>query len=98
MFKKLIPILPQIIASLFLTGFMVFAWQEPSQAPPGGNVASPLNVGNAGQSKEGGLILNTSGAEYGLIVDKGKLKISGGSPGAGKVLMSDENGVASWQR
>src|SRR3989344_5652382 len=51
MFKKLIPIFPQIIASLFLTGFMVFAWTEPGTAPPGGNVDTPLNTGLTGQTK-----------------------------------------------
>ncbi|MBI2624992.1 MAG: hypothetical protein HYW70_01505, partial [Candidatus Nealsonbacteria bacterium] len=47
---------------------------EPSQSPPLGNVFAPLNVGNVGQSKAGGLILNTGGAEFGLIVDKGKVQ------------------------
>jgi len=48
--------------------YFVLAWTEPSQAPPGGNVLAPLNVGSAGQSKAGGLILNTGGAATGLIV------------------------------
>lgn len=73
-----------ILTIAFLTAFYVVAWQEPSQAPPGGNVAAPLNVGNIGQFKEGGLILNTGGAETGLIVEKGEslfnsLTIIGGS-------------------
>lgn len=79
MLKKIVPILPQIIASLFLTGFMVFAWTEPGSAPPGGNVAAPLNVGNIGQSKEGGLILGTNcvgECTNGLIIDKGNFKIN----------------------
>ncbi|MBI2450358.1 MAG: hypothetical protein HYV47_02355 [Candidatus Nealsonbacteria bacterium] len=62
-----------ILAVVFLAAFYVVAWREPSQAPPGGNVAAPLNVGPAGQSKEGGLIINTGGAANGLIIDKGKL-------------------------
>jgi len=81
MFKKIIPILPQIIASLFLTGFMVFAWTGPSTAPPGGNVASPLDTSNVAQTKEGGLWLNINGAPVGLIVDKGKVGIGTQTPG-----------------
>ena len=38
---------------------------------------TPLNVGPTGQSKEGGLILNTGGAEYGLIVDQGNVEFGG---------------------
>lgn len=67
--------LPQIVALLFILAFAVFAWQEPSQAPPGGNAPAPLNVGPTGQSKEGGLILNTGNATTGLIVDKGRVGI-----------------------
>lgn len=62
-----------ILIISFLAAFYVVAWQEPSQAPPGGNVPTPLNIGNVGQSKVGGLILNTGGAPNGLIIDKGNL-------------------------
>ncbi|PIS17409.1 MAG: hypothetical protein COT59_00865 [Candidatus Nealsonbacteria bacterium CG09_land_8_20_14_0_10_42_14] len=60
-----------VLVISFLAVFYAVAWQEPTQAPPEGNVPNPLNVGNVGQEKVGGLILNTGGAEYGLIVDKG---------------------------
>ena len=58
-----------LILTVFL-GFYIFAWTEPSQAPPGGNILAPLNVGPLGQVKEGGLILNTGGAPVGLIVNQ----------------------------
>src|SRR3989344_5186351 len=62
--SKIVPVLPQIIASLFLTGFVVFAaWQEPSQAPPGGNVDTPLNTGLTGQIKSGNLQVNALGVQ-----------------------------------
>ena len=64
-----------ILATVFLAAFYVIAWQEPTEAPPGGNVATPLNVSITGQAKEGGLILNTGGAENALIIDKGKICI-----------------------
>ncbi|MDO8559401.1 MAG: hypothetical protein Q7R84_03655 [bacterium] len=55
MFKKF---LPQIIASLFLAGFVAYAWTEPSSAPPGGNVDTPINVGPTAQIKSGPLQVN----------------------------------------
>ena len=72
---KIIALTFGILVVSFAVAFYVIAWQEPSQAPPGGNVPAPLNVGPTGQSKSGGLILNTGGAEYGLIIDKGKVCI-----------------------
>ncbi len=57
------------VFTLSLTiGYMVLAWTEPTLAPPDGNVSAPINVGIVGQSKAGGLILNTGGAESGLLV------------------------------
>ena len=50
---------------------IVLAWQEPTQAPPGGNVPAPLNVGNTAQVKEGNLVLNSKGNyEAGLTVNR----------------------------
>ena len=48
--------LPQVIALLFIFAFAVYAWQEPSQAPPQGNVPAPLNVGPGDQTKTGGVL------------------------------------------
>lgn len=58
----------------------VRAWTEPSVAPPGGNVGAPINTSNLGQTKIGGLILNTGGAVNGLIVQNGNVGISTTSP------------------
>lgn len=71
-----------IIAGLFGVVALVSAWTAPTEAPTGGNVSAPLNVGNVGQSKQGGLILNTGGATNGLIVDKGKVGIGTANPGS----------------
>ncbi len=60
--------------------YLALGFTEPSVAPPAGNVPAPLNVGSSGQSKSGGLILNTGGAAYGLIVDKGNVGIGTPSP------------------
>lgn len=89
--------------SLSLSHF-VLAWTEPTVVPPSGNVATPLNVGATGQTKSGGLWLNTSGAVNGLIVDKGnvgigttnpqrKLHIVGGSNESNVVLDEATNTV-----
>jgi len=72
--------LPQIMAMFFLLAFAAFAWQEPSATPPGGNVFSPINVGNIGQTKQGGLILNTGGAPNALIINQGKVGIGTTNP------------------
>ena len=58
------------------------AWVEPDQMPPGGNIAAPINTGNSGQIKTGGLILNTGGATLGLIVEKGLVGIGTDTPQA----------------
>jgi len=41
---------------LLAFGVAVSAFQSPTQAPPGGNVAAPLNTGSADQTKTGGLL------------------------------------------
>ena len=69
-----------IILSLVvsLSVYLVLAqggWVEPIVAPPGGNADAPLNTGSTGQSKSGGLILNTGGAANGLIVSSGNVGI-----------------------
>ncbi|MDP3990765.1 MAG: hypothetical protein Q8P63_00445 [Candidatus Nealsonbacteria bacterium] len=79
---KIIALTFGILVISFLAAFYVVAWQEPTQAPPGGNALPPLNAGNIGQSKEGGLILNTGGAGIGLIVDGGSVGIGTTEPDA----------------
>lgn len=79
------PLLKQSIAIVILGAFLfalnlVWGFTEPSSSPPLGNVPAPLNVGSAGQSKAGGLILNTGGASNGLIVDQGNVGIGTQSP------------------
>lgn len=67
-----------IISALFgcvalLNG--VFAWTEPSGAPPLNNVAAPLNVSTDAQVKSGGLGLlgENPAAQYGLSTASGTL-------------------------
>jgi hypothetical protein len=74
-------ILITVLAGLIVTTW-VWAWSEPTVAPPGGNVYAPLNTGSGGQIKTGGLILNTGGATNGLIVANGTVGIGVTSPAA----------------
>lgn len=54
---KLIALTFGVLTISFLAVFYIFAWTEPSLAPPGGNVATPINVGSASQTKTGNLVL-----------------------------------------
>lgn len=54
MFKtKPIALIIGVLIMSSAIGYFIFAWQEPTKAPPQGNVPSPINVGPASQSKEG---------------------------------------------
>ncbi len=81
---------------VFVFSLMAVAFSEPTQTPPAGNVSAPLNVSNLGQSKAGGLILNTGGAVYGLIVENGFVGIGTLSPEKKLHVVGDtqiDNGV-----
>ncbi len=67
---------------LFSIGLQTFAagFTEPAQSPPNGNAYAPVNTGLSGQSKIGGLILNTGNAPTGLIVAKGNVGIGTVNP------------------
>lgn len=60
----------------------VRAWTEPSDTPPNANVGAPLNTSSTGQTKAGGLVLNSGGADNGLIVQSGNVGIGTASPTA----------------
>jgi len=47
--------LPGIIIATFLISAIIYAWTEPTSAPPSGNVAAPINVGSTPQTKAGSL-------------------------------------------
>ena len=47
------------VASAVLPMSVVSAWIGPTQSPPAGNVAAPINVGTTAQVKNGGLGVNT---------------------------------------
>lgn len=45
------------VAFLVSYNFVLAAWQEPTLAPPAGNIAPPLNTGSGNQVKSGGLTI-----------------------------------------
>jgi hypothetical protein len=51
--EKYITISLIISIFLFFLAFLVYAWQEPTTNPPGGNVYVPINTGSSAQTKEG---------------------------------------------
>jgi Repeat of unknown function (DUF5907) len=67
------------------------------------NAGGSVNItaGNGNSTGLGGNIVLTPGtsstaANNGIVQVSGQLKVTGGTPGAGKVLVSDANGLASW--
>jgi hypothetical protein len=79
---KIVAIVFAVIVVCFAIVVYVSAWTEPSVVPPGANVPAPLNISNVGQSKSGGLILNTGGTANGLIVDQDNVGIGTITPAA----------------
>lgn len=89
--------------TLALLPLAVGAWTGPTQAPPNGNVAAPINVSGSAQAKGAGLLLATSPTTYGLLVQNGnvgigllnpgyKLEISG-SVGAGAFFYTSDKSL-----
>lgn len=54
---KLVSLLFGILVICFAAGFYIFAWTEPSAAPPGSNVPPPINASGNSQTKVGALNL-----------------------------------------
>lgn len=96
-----------ILATAFVLVFIgaAVANAGPCGAPGTCNAPAPLNVGLNQQTKLGSLYLNgsTSALSTALVVMfgtstfNGHVQITDGTQGAGKILTSDANGVASWQ-
>lgn len=87
---KIYPAVIAILLSVLVVGVgYIFAFQGPTEVPPGGSGA--ISVDTAGNV---GIGVPTPEAKLDIA---GQIKISGGSPADGKVLTSDESGLASWQ-
>ncbi len=81
--KFLLSLIATIVFAVILTAGFVLAWTEPMTAPPGGNVAVPLNTSINAQAKEGALVIGAnSGVTTGLIVQYGNVGIGTTNPSA----------------
>lgn len=85
---------------LFLIGNYAFGWTTPTATPPGGNITLSSSQWTTSGSdiyyNTGNVGIGTTSPGAKLEV-AGQVKITGGSPGADKVLTSDAAGLASWQ-
>jgi hypothetical protein len=78
----------EIASRVMLLGLLVavaaatsaFAWNPPTQSPPGGNVESPLNVSSTTQTKLGVLNVNGLRSYVDIIVDN-RIGVGTTSPG-----------------
>jgi len=68
---------------------LVGAWVSAPGSPQANNIGAPINTGGQTQTKPGTLGVGALNA--------GTFVLQNGTQGAGKVLVSDANGVASWQ-
>lgn len=78
-FMNFLTSLRTLILALVLSigvSYAYAAWTAPTQTPPLGNIATPVNIGDNAQIKEGNLMLNNTGAFVnGLIVRYGNVGI-----------------------
>jgi hypothetical protein len=87
-FKKPAYYLIQALIVIAVVTAVIYAWQEPTEQPPGGNIAAPLNVGDTPQRKTGGLCIGGSGA---CTAGAGEVKVESG----GKITFSDGTSLTS---
>lgn len=100
--KDIVNFSKAIVLGLVLSvgvGYLSAAWTEPGVAPTGGNTDAPLNIGSGTQTKgttaNGGAgSLTLTGA---LTTSVFKLIDSTPTDDAGKVLISNESGIGTWQ-
>jgi hypothetical protein len=78
-----------LVMSILLS-YLVFAWSEPSQNPPQGNVPAPINVGSADQVKSGKLGVATDGIDTGYGLTVGNSSNSLGIKASGKSYFEKE--------
>ena len=96
--------LPVILLSTLLVAAVIWAWTEPTVAPPGDNVPAPINVGNSAQIKSGALQVNgfrnigttvlDSNVGIGTTTPAYKLDVSGDVRWTGTL----QGGSVSWAR
>ncbi|MDD5638208.1 MAG: hypothetical protein PHD84_10415 [Atribacterota bacterium] len=84
---------------LFLITNHIFGWTIPTEDPPGGNITPSFSQWTTSGSNiyynAGNVGIGTTNPGAKLEI-AGQLKMTGGTPGVDKVLISDASGLASW--
>jgi len=97
--QKFILLTVGVLVMSVLLSYFVFAWTEPSQAPPEGNVPAPLNVSINAQAKEGALIIGDNSAiTTSLIVKHGNVGIGTTEPKAKLDVNGTMKVFGEWQK
>ncbi|MEA2092611.1 MAG: hypothetical protein U9P61_01420, partial [Patescibacteria group bacterium] len=79
--------------SIFLIGFIVFAWTGPTEAPPGGNIPYPISAVDDAQCKTGSLAIEgvfETDTETHLSIESGSVGIGTETTG-GLLGLKDAN-------
>ncbi len=91
--------LPVALTAFLFVVVFAWAWVEPTQGPPNGNVPAPINTGPSSQIKDGPLALNAAGVNAtGLIVNNDAY-FMGGNIGIGtttidlKLNLDNDGGI-----
>jgi hypothetical protein len=95
-------------ASALVAVAQTSGWSAPHLTPPNcitdpndpnydAGCVAPINVGSSAQTKNGPLTLNYDDIQQIGLQVLGQVQIVDGNQGPGKILMSDANGIASWQ-
>ncbi|MFA6171254.1 MAG: shufflon system plasmid conjugative transfer pilus tip adhesin PilV [Patescibacteria group bacterium] len=96
-----------IIASVVITlglsislQSLLAAWISPKETAPDGNISAPLNTSSAFQQKDGGIILNHTGAaaSSGLLVENGNVGIGTLAPGYRLDVVGEIRAQNAWLR
>ena len=94
-------VVPNVAATAIDGLSSTFAAQNAGAGSTNSGGSINITAGNATSSGNGGNINLTPGTSpsgtTGIVQVNGQVKITGGSPGAGKVLTSDANGLATWK-
>ena len=83
--KPILTLISVLIISLAV-GYVLAVWQEPGQAPPGGNVYAPINVGPVSQVKLGSPGTIAAGGFLGQVPGYGIYPDPGGASTIGSSL------------
>ena len=93
--KKHICLTTGLILISFLVVFYAFAWDNPPQNPPDGNVSAPINVSATAQEKAGKLTISITGDDEGsdafVIKNAGDLRIFTSGNTGSAVFYVDNN-------